>query len=77
MQQPNIARLIEFQRLLLKFRAIERKLYLPPETNKLENDVEHSYVLAMMAWYVGSYFPELDNNLLIRLSGYAGKHYPI
>jgi putative hydrolase of HD superfamily len=31
-----------------------------------ENDTEHSYNLAMTAWYLAAYFPELDKNKLIR-----------
>jgi putative hydrolase of HD superfamily len=33
-----------------------------------ENDSEHCYNLAMTAWYLGQYFPELDRDKLIRLA---------
>lgn len=32
----------------------------------LENDSEHSYNLAMTAWYLSRWFPELDKNKLIQ-----------
>ena len=45
--------LLKFQRLLLQFQAVERVVYVPG-TKRLENDVEHSYGLAMLAWYICS-----------------------
>jgi putative hydrolase of HD superfamily len=68
-QQPDIHRLLEFQKLLLQFsqvqRVVDRKqgdTYIP------ESDTEHSYNLALTAWYLSTYFPELDRDTVIRFS---------
>jgi putative hydrolase of HD superfamily len=68
MSKPDIHRLLELQNVLLQFRAIERSIYLPPGTDKHENDVEHSYSLAMAAWFLSQSFPELESDKVIRLS---------
>lgn len=68
MKKPNIHRLIELQKLLLQFRAIERIIYVPGSKDKQENDTEHSYDLAIAAWFLVQYFPELDRNKVIRLA---------
>lgn len=47
----NMARFLSFSKLLAEFSSIERKIYIPG-TDRRENDVEHSYHLAMMAWYL-------------------------
>lgn len=65
MKKPDIHRLLDLQRLLLAFGSIERTIDLPSRT-RLENDVEHSYSLAMAAWFLSFYFPELDRDRLIR-----------
>ncbi|HSX36413.1 MAG TPA: HD domain-containing protein [Patescibacteria group bacterium] len=65
--KPDIRRLIEFHKLLLDFRAVERKMRIPG-TKQLENDVDHSYTLAMMAWFLAPHFPELDRDMVIRMS---------
>lgn len=67
-KKPDIHRLLTLQRMLLAFRAIERILPIPPSIDKMENDVEHSYSLAMTAWFLASYFPHLDRDRLIRLA---------
>lgn len=43
--------LSELQEFLLDLRNVDRVIYIP-DTNTRENDVEHSYFLAMAAWYV-------------------------
>jgi putative hydrolase of HD superfamily len=43
---------IQFSRLMLQFQSIERAIRLPGGRPARENDVEHSYQLAMMAWYL-------------------------
>lgn len=68
MQQPDINRLIEFNKLLLRFQAIDRALYMPQQGDRHENDTEHSYNLAMAAWFLSQQFPELDSNEVIRLA---------
>lgn len=67
-QPPALARLLEFQHMLLAFRAIERRLHIPPGLDVFENDAEHSYALAMNAWFLAPHFPHLDRDKLIRLS---------
>lgn len=66
--KPDIARVIEFHKLLFRFRDIERKVRLPYRLDTFENDVEHSYSLAMMAWYLCGHFPELDRDAVIRFA---------
>lgn len=56
-----LSKLINFTKLLNKFRSVERVL-LVNEEERNENDVEHSYYLAMLAWYVIS-TNKLDLNL--------------
>jgi putative hydrolases of HD superfamily len=69
MKQPDAQRLIEFQRLLLAFSHIERRLKRKHHGNYIhENDTEHSYNLAMTAWFLSAYFPALDKNAVIKLA---------
>jgi putative hydrolase of HD superfamily len=49
----SLSDMIQFSQLLLRFQEVIRAIYLPRRDNK-ENDVEHSYHLAMMAWYLNS-----------------------
>lgn len=44
-------KLLEFSRTLSAFARVERITWMPG-TERKENDVEHSYHLAMMAWYL-------------------------
>lgn len=55
-----------FNDLLLQFQKIERAVYVPKE-DRQENDVEHSYQLAMLAWYIveRDALP-LDKDLVLR-----------
>ncbi len=65
--KPDAWRLIEFQKLLLQFSQVERVVHRKHGADmRLENDTEHSYNLAMMAWYLAPYFPKLDRDTLIR-----------
>jgi putative hydrolase of HD superfamily len=63
---PNVKRLIELQSLLLKFQIVERRTR-HPETRRRENDVEHSYHLAMAAWFLAPHF-NLDKDRAIRVA---------
>ena len=65
--KPSIHRLIELEQLLLQFRSVNRMSYIPG-TNSRETDVEHSYFLAMMAWFLAPHFPKLDASKMIRLA---------
>lgn len=53
--------------MLLNFQAVKRIVHLP-KTFAQENDVEHSYALAMTAWFLAPYFPELNRDKLIRFA---------
>ncbi len=59
--------MIEFSKLILKFQDVQRAFYLP--RGDRENDVEHSYHLAMMAWYLnGTGQLGLNTDLIIQYS---------
>lgn len=45
---------LEFLRFIRKFEEIQRTIYRPDD--RKENDVEHSYQVAMMAWFLSSQF---------------------
>lgn len=67
MNKPDIHRLLELQKLLLAFSQVDRVLERKHGEQYIhENDTEHSYNLAMTAWFLAPHFPELDANLLIR-----------
>jgi putative hydrolases of HD superfamily len=67
MPKPDIHRLLAFQQLLLKFREVQRVTHVP-DTHEAENDTEHSYNLALTAWFLAEYFPALDKDQLIRFA---------
>lgn len=67
-KKPDLHRLLDLQKLLLAFRAVDRQLQIPPHLDKFENDAEHSYSLAMMAWFLADHFPHLDRDLVIRFA---------
>ncbi len=66
--KPSIQRLIDLHQLVLQFRAVERILYIPGEGEVPENDVDHSFTLAMTAWYLAPYFPELQTDKVVFLA---------
>jgi putative hydrolase of HD superfamily len=68
MRKPGIQRIIDLHRLVLRFRAVERIVYIPGEAAIPENDVDHSFTLAMAAWYLAPYFPELRTDRLVYLA---------
>lgn len=69
MQKPKLDRLIELQKLLLAFSNIDRILHRRSKDGLTpENDTEHSYNLAMTAWFLSCYFPDLDQTLVIKLA---------
>lgn len=75
-------RLLQFTKLLDEFRAVERMIRVTGQ-GRYENDTEHSYNLAMMAWYiVSSTETDLDQGKVIRyalvhdfMEVYAGDTY--
>ncbi len=68
MQKPDVQRLIDLQQVLVQFAAIERRVYFPAPLERAENDVEHTYTLAMAAWFLAEHFPDLDRDKLIRIA---------
>ncbi len=67
MKQPNLQRLLELQKLLLAFSQVERAAHRQHRGEHIgETDTEHSYNLAMTAWYLAPHFPTLDPDVLIR-----------
>src|SRR3989344_203100 len=57
----DLQNILKFTKLLNKFRQIERAI-CSNGGDRLENDVEHSYQLTMLAWYIIS-TQKLDLNL--------------
>lgn len=49
----QLKHILDWSNLLIKFREIERAIKVTRQERK-ENDVEHSYMLAMLAWYIVS-----------------------
>lgn len=47
----NLDNILKFTEILQQFRTIERSL-LNNKSDRNENDVEHSYSLAMLGWYI-------------------------
>ncbi len=61
-----LSKIINFTKLLNKFRSVER-VVLVNEKERNENDVEHSYYMAMLAWYIVNVNKlDLDINLVIK-----------
>jgi putative hydrolase of HD superfamily len=64
---PDIHRLLEFQQLLLQFSQIERVVDRKQGNRYIrESDTEHSYNLAITAWYLAGYFSALNRDMVIR-----------
>ena len=51
MKRPDIKRAAEFVRLLHAFQSVERVAHVG-DLSRRENDVEHSYFLVMLCWYL-------------------------
>ncbi len=67
LMDKDLERLIELQRLLLSFSQVDRRVHRKHgEDYILENDTEHSYNLAMTAWYLANWFPELKVDLILK-----------
>lgn len=67
----SLDQLLAFVDLLQQYRTIERKVLIKGSTRR-ENDVEHSYSLAMLAWYLNeTHQCGLDTGKLL---GYALAH---
>lgn len=58
--------LLKFVELTQEFKGVRRKIILPKE-NREENDAEHSYQLALVAWYlISTQNLKLDAGLAMR-----------
>jgi 5'-deoxynucleotidase YfbR-like HD superfamily hydrolase len=69
MQKPDLNRIMELQKLLLIFSQIERVVdRRHKDSYTRESDTEHSYNLAMTAWFLAPYFPHLDKDTLIKFA---------
>lgn len=65
--KPDLKRLLDFQKFLGQFSHIERMVHRRHNDKFIrENDTEHSYNLAMTAWFVASHFPELNKDKVIK-----------
>lgn len=65
--RPNVQRLVALQNLAIKFQSIERHVcYAAGDTDRPENDVEHSYALAMTAWFLAGHFSELNQEKVLK-----------
>lgn len=80
---PSMDRLAELQQLIADFSKIKRAVPLA-DANDAENDVEHSYGLAMTCWFLHDKIaPELDLSKILRyalahdlVEIHAGDTYP-
>lgn len=78
----KLENVLEFAQMLNAFRQVERVVYVNG-SDRLENDSEHSYHLAMLAWYIAdSGKLDLDKDLIIKyalvhdlVEVYAGDTY--
>jgi putative hydrolases of HD superfamily len=63
-------RLLDLQQLMLHFLDIERMIFLPDaaRNDRRETDTEHSFHLAMLAWYLSGHYPHLDKSKVIKLA---------
>jgi putative hydrolase of HD superfamily len=62
----QIEDVLKFSRFLLEFQSVRRKIRIPGR-EEYENDAEHSYSLAMMAWYLNEANKlELDTGKLLQ-----------
>lgn len=61
-------RLLELQQFLFDFTQIDRLIYFPDDKriDRFENNTEHSFSLALAAWYLAASYPHLDSNLLVK-----------
>ncbi|MDZ7744608.1 MAG: HD domain-containing protein [Candidatus Saccharibacteria bacterium] len=65
-QRPSIDRIAELQQLIADFACIERVLNLA-DKNRPENDVDHSYGLALTVWFLAPKLaPELSQEKVLK-----------
>lgn len=62
-------KLLSFLKILHQFRDVERRIYINEKAERRENDAEHSYELAVTAWYIiQSQHLKLDINKVLRIA---------
>ncbi len=62
---PSMQRVAELQRLIVELSQVQRMVKLA-DTGRFENDVEHSYGLAMTCWYLApKVAPKLDQGKIL------------
>jgi putative hydrolases of HD superfamily len=61
-------RLITLQKTILSLHSVKRKVNVPGRNGNDETDTEHSYSLAMLAWFLSPNFPELSTEKLLKMS---------
>ena len=79
----NLDRVLSFTKMLQEFQQVNRVIRVPGTPDRWENDVEHSYTLAMLGWYlVTSEKLNLDASLVLKygmihdlVEVYAGDTY--
>lgn len=79
----KLERVLAFTEMLQAFQKVDRVPHVPGLGDRRENDVEHSYTLAMLAWYlVSSEKLDLDADLVLKygmihdlVEVYAGDTY--
>lgn len=61
-------RLLQLQNLLIQFAMMNRLIYLPQviQKDRPETNTEHSYSLAMTAWYLCALHPHLNKDKVIK-----------
>lgn len=66
-KKPSIRRLLDLQRMIVTFAGIDRKVAMPPKAETPESDVEHSFSIAMICWYLAPQFPQLDASKVLSM----------
>lgn len=62
----KLDRILNFTGMLDAFRLVERVIYVNG-ADRMENDSEHSYNLAMLAWYIADAEAlDMDKDLILR-----------
>ncbi len=64
-----VDRMKDLQLLMNKFAEIQRIIYMPDttkNTDRRETDTEHSYNLAMHAWFISQSLPELNQEKVMK-----------
>lgn len=66
MRKTRLENLLAFTKILDAFRLVERVIYVNG-ADRMENDSEHSYNLAMLAWYIADAEAlDMDRDLILR-----------